>query len=470
MKKTTITLAATLLLAALTFNPIHAQTTQQSENRAAWFEEARFGMFIHFGLYSIPGGVYKGEVTKRGWYAEWIRWQYKWPEVGGIPKEEYHQFLDQFNPTEFDADEWILEAKRAGMKYFLITAKHHDGFALWPSKVSKYNVVDATPFGRDILGELKAACDKHGLRLGFYYSHWQDWEHPGGAMPPWDGTRKDPKMEQPPIEDFNRYWKEIALPQVRELIEGYDPDFFWFDTWVTVNKEQITEEKLDELIGLVRELSPKCLINSRIGSTWVHSKGDDVVDFISMGDNQFPKKKIDKPWESSGTMNRSWGYNKVDYQWKSPARLLQNLVDAASAGGNYQLNIGPMGNGKFPAAAVRRLREMGGWVAANEEAIFGTEPVALPKPKWGRFTGRSTDKGYRLYIHIYEWPEDELLRVNGISKAPTGATLLEVNQPLEVTADGKGLTVHLRPTAPDERISVIALDFKKKPFKANQEK
>lgn len=357
--------------------------SKASQPKTQWFTEARFGMFIHFGLYSIPAGVWQGKRMGRNWYAEWIRMQHNFPNRPvGIPREEYDTFLTQFNPVKFDAEEWITEAKNAGMKYFLITAKHHDGFALWPSKVSQYNVVDATPFKRDILGELKRACDKHGIRLGFYYSHWQDWGHPGGALPPWNGrSPKNPAIiEQPSPAAFAKYWQSIVLPQVRELMDHYDPSFFWFDTWRNVNKEQITEQRIDELVALVRSINPSCLINSRIGSTWCHSRGDDVVDYLSMGDNQFPDHKIDKPWETSGTMNRSWGHHLLDYRWKPASQFLRHLVDNVSRGGNYQLNVGPKADGSFPAPAIKRLREIGAWFLINSDSIHGAHPVPLPEP------------------------------------------------------------------------------------------
>lgn len=452
-----------LLYAAQTNDSRKVGPDESTPPDTQWFTDARFGMFIHFGLYSIPAGVWKGQRMGRNWYAEWIRTQHNFPnQPVGIPRKEYDTLLEQFNPVNFDADAWIAEAKNAGMKYFLITAKHHDGFALWPSKASKYNVVDATPFKRDILGELKQACVKHGLRLGFYYSHWQDWGHPGGAMPPWDGRhRLNPAIiTQPSPDAFANYWRSIVLPQVQELIDGYDPAFFWFDTWNGVNKEQITEQRIDELIALVRSKSPHCLINSRIGSTWCHSKGDQVVDYLSMGDNQFPGGLISRPWETSGTMNRSWGHHSLDHQWKPTSQFLHHLIDNVSRGGNYQLNVGPKADGSFPRQAIKRLRELGAWMLVNGESIHGASPAPLPEPTWGRITMRTqTDGRVRLYLHVYNWSKDAPVVIKGHKTRPREAFVLETGEKVETAQTDEGAIVKLPKHQPDQHVSVVAVDL-----------
>ncbi|MEN1681430.1 MAG: alpha-L-fucosidase [Planctomycetota bacterium] len=450
-------------------------SAQVAANRPdpAWFSDAKFGMFIHFGLYSIPAGEWNGEQMGRNWYAEWIRMQHGFPDYNseggvGIPRKEYDSLLGRFNPESFDADEWIGLAKSAGMKYFLITAKHHDGFALWPSKVSGYNVVDATPFGRDILGELAEACDKHDVALGFYYSHWQDWGHRGGALPPWPTGNKrwerEPTVKQPTQEEFERYWNSVALPQVVELIENHDPKFWWFDNWRET--EFLTERRLDQLIALVRERSPHSLINSRIGVTWNHPAGDELADFLSMGDNQFPSQTINRVWETSGTMQRSWGYHKSDPFWMPVPELLRHLVDNASRGGNYQLNIGPMGDGSFPKASVRRLREIGSWMDINGEAIHGARPVAVPEPGWGRLTGKPVADAYRVYACVYNWPKDRTLIVPELGQAPRRSFLLETGYNVEsrvVAGADVVLTVPLD-TPPDTRVTVIVMEYDRDPL------
>lgn len=344
-----------------------------------WMAHTRFGMFIHFGLYSLPAGVWQGEEMGRNHYSEWIRTQWRWPQPGGgIPRQDYDTLLAQFNPAHFDADEWIGLAARAGMRYFVITSKHHDGFALWNSAVSDYDIA-ATPFGangRDPLGELAAACRKHGVKLGFYYSHWQDWEHPGGALPPWPEIRGDPPLTQPTDEQFSRYWEGKCLPQVAELIERYQPEMFWFDSWGQGAKNQITAARRDQLIRLIREKAPSCMINGRIAA---HDPTG--ADFISMGDNQYPDFNDAPvvPWETPGTMNHAWGYHRLDFQWRTFDDLLGSLITNAHHGGAITLNVGPMRDGSFQQAAKRRLREFAAWMEINESALQPTRRSPFAK-------------------------------------------------------------------------------------------
>jgi alpha-L-fucosidase len=435
-----------------------------------WFEEARFGMFIHFGLYSIPAGQWKGVKSGRSWYAEWIRAQQGFEQfeqngVYGLSREEYDTLLKQFNPAGFNADEWVRLAKEAGMKYLLITAKHHDGFALWPSKASSYNVVDATPFRRDILGDLAAACKKHGLKLGLYYSHLQDWGHLGGAVPDWGGQAKDgkkPNFTPPTQEQFGQYWNTIVIPQVGELMDRYQPAFFWFDCWQGTGF--LTPARLEQLIGFIKEKSPATLINSRIGVTWNHPKGDALADFLSRADNDIPQQPLDRPWEASGTMQESWGYHQLDPNWKPVKTLVQNLVTCAANGGNYQLNVGPMGDGCFPPAAVRRLKEIGSWMAVNDEAIHGAEMIKLPPPPWGKLTGRAVDGGYRLYLHVFSWPGNGQLVLPGVTSLPRKGFVLESGFVLKTEAKDGGLVVGLPAgSPPDERATVVVLEFDSNP-------
>jgi alpha-L-fucosidase len=410
-----------------------------------WFRDAKFGLFIHFGLPSIPAGVWNGKVMGRNGYAEWIRLQHNWPEPGGIPREEYDVLIPQLTLEKFDAELIIAEAARAGMRYMVVTTKHHDGFALWRTRIVPEYSIAATPCGRDMIAELTQACRKQGMKVGFYYSHWLDWQHPGGAMPPWPEKPQDPPMRQPSDAMFERYWVEKCLPQVSELISMFDPDLFWFDSWESKTRtrdHQLTQDRLSRLIGMIREQSPRVLINSRIGT-------DSGVDFLSMDDNYFPDKRLGRPWETSGTMNKSWGYHRLDFAWKSTRTLLHNLISNVSRNGNYQLNIGPMGDGSLQPASVRRLRELAAWTGANGEAIYGTRPVDAAEPAWGRLTGR----GGKIYAHVFAWPGDRRLELPALPFEPTRAVMLESGESLPIS----GLTVTVPAEPIDDRVTVIEL-------------
>lgn len=428
------------------------QIRAEEDPRTEWFRDAHFGMFIHFGLYSIPAGVWEGKRMTRNDYAEWIRYQQGWPEPGGIPKEKYDTLLQQFDPKGFDADAWISEAKNAGMKYFLITSKHHDGFALWDSKASDYNVVKATPFKRDLLGELVKACRKHGLKVGFYYSHWLDWEHPGGAQPPWPETKGDWEVKQPSQEQFEQYWTQKCLPQVKELLDNYSPDFFWFDSWGGKTKTFLTEERLDRLVNLIHTTKPACLINSRMGT----EKG---VDFLSMGDNFFPKQGFDKPWETSGTLNHSWGYHRLDYKWKPTTQLLRWLVDNTSRGGNYQLNVGPTGEGVFQPAAIKRLREIGAWMSVNGEGIYGSRVAKYPEPQWGRLTRKTVEGKERLYTFVYDPKSEAKMEFAGPETAPAKAWVLETHEEVKFEKTPTGLSFTMPKSIPDANITTVVFEW-----------
>lgn len=399
-----------------------------SEDKMQWFKEARFGMFVHWGLYSVLGGTYDGRTLPdstlangKSWYAEWIQQRLE------VPDNAYQALMKEFNPSNFNADEWIKEAKNAGMKYFVITAKHHDGFALWDSNVSDYDLA-ATPLkGRDILGELVEACKKYGLKYGFYYSHWQDWEHPQGAVPYWKPARK--------TGDFEKYWKGKSLPQVQELIERYDPDLLWFDTWDEEAKELITPTRRDELIHLVRSLSKKCLINGRIA---MHDPGEQI-DFLEMMDNAYPKVLLEKPWQTPATMNHTWAWHSKDFNWKSSGQMLRYLVGNAGKGGNYLLNVGPKPDGTFQLPAVRRLREMGAWMLTNSEAIYATQPVTDIQAEKGLvLTQKKIGNQQIVYIHIVEELPDNTVRLSIAADKIQSCQLLETGEERSVINNGNG--------------------------------
>jgi len=443
-----------LLMAVLGFfyecsNARQSPNLLVAENdKIQWFKEARFGMFVHWGLYSVLGGTYDGRTMPdttlpngKSWYAEWIQQRLE------VPDKVYQSLVKEFNPVFFNADEWIQEAKNAGMKYFVITAKHHDGFALWDSKVSDFDIA-ATPLkGRDILGELVEACKKYGLKYGFYYSHWQDWEHPQGAIPYWKPARAD--------KDFEKYWQEKSLPQVQELIEKYDPDLLWFDTWDEEAKELITPKRRDELVNLVRSLSKKCLINGRIA---MHDPGEDI-DFLEMMDNAYPKELLEKPWQTPATMNHTWAWHSKDFNWKSSGQMLRYLVSNASMGGNYLLNIGPKPNGTLPLPAVRRLREMGAWMLTNGEAVYATHPVDIMASEHVVLTQKEMDGRLCIFVHILDDVKENKISLQLKDKEIISCQLLETGEELEVAANQQGgVEIQLSPKSKyDNAIQVLKL-------------
>lgn len=420
--------------------------TETPTHRTQWFTDARFGMFIHWGLYSNPAGMWQGKKNKHP-YAEWLQ------ASEHVPRPIYQRLAAEFNPTAFDADAWIGEAKAAGMRYFVITAKHHDGFALWPTRVSTYNVMDASPFKRDVIGELAAACRKHDIKLGLYYSHWQDWEGTGGDI---CATHMENEEYVHPSEDaFAHYWQNKCLVQVQELLDNYDPWMLWFDSWNKTSLGYVTPERQDELISLIRSRSDRCLVNSRIQFLAPSPR----VDFISMMDNNFPDQGQEKPWETSGTLNHSWGYHQLDFDWKSTRQLLQYLIGNAANGGNYQLNVGPMGDGSFQPAAIKRLRELGLWLSVNGESIYGTMASPLGKPTWGRFTARSLPGNRtRLYLHLWDITPGTALVLDTVPNAPLTARILETGQPVRTDATAAGLYVRLPRELRGLELPVIALD------------
>jgi len=359
------------------------------EARLAWFREAKYGLFIHWGLYAIPAGQWKGQTIPG--IGEWIMNRAK------IPVTEYSKLTAQFNPVKFDADAWVRMAKDAGMKYIVITAKHHDGFALFKSSVSPFNVVDATPFRRDVLKELAAACARQGIRLGFYYSQSQDWHEPNGAGNNWDFGADSTK-------NYDAYLRGKAEPQVKELLTKYGPvALIWFDT-----PRMMTGDRATRFTQIVRTLQPATLIDGRLGESG---------DYVSTGDNAIPSNVRGEAWEVPATLNHTWGYRTDDQDWKSPGDVIFKLVDIVSKGGNYLLNVGPMPNGQMPQMAQDILRTAGRWLKINGEAVYGAqatpfgeelgEPSATTKDASGRpiFLARTayriTAKPGKLYFTFF---------------------------------------------------------------------
>ncbi|ASZ09717.1 alpha-L-fucosidase [Chitinophaga pendula] len=436
-----------------------AQTKKMSrDERMQWWREARFGMFIHWGLYAVPAGVYNGQPIGRG--GEWIM------NRGKIPVAIYQQFGQQFNPIKYDPDAWVRMAKDAGMKYIVITAKHHDGFALFKTAASKFNVVDATPYGKDLLQPLAAACKKHGIRLGFYYSQAQDWNNPGGAAARkvtsegWanpdsaridaytlaHGGHWDPAQT---TDSMRNYVQQVAVPQVKELLTNYgDVAVLWWDTPTNMTDE--FAEQLQQQLAL----QPAIITNDRL-------KRPNYT-----GDYKTPEQKIPnlqeldgRDWETCMTMNGTWGYKQTDNKWKSTTTMVRNLIDIASKGGNYLLNVGPTADGSFPAESVTALQGIGQWMQVNGDAIYGTKASPLSTLPWGRCTQKSTNNGTTLYLSVFDWPADQQLTVPGLKGQIRSVKLLANGKKLKTSNNDDALVIAVPKQAPDTIATVIKVEI-----------
>lgn len=406
----------------------------RADPRLNWWREARFGMFIHWGIYAVPAGRWQGKIVPgrqgRKPLGEWIML------VERIPVAEYEPLAQQFNPTTFDADAWVALAKRTGQKYLVITAKHHDGFCMFDSALTDYDIVDATPFARDPMQELARACQEQGIRLCFYYSQTQDWHHPDGDGNDWDFDEAQ--------KDFAGYIEHYVKPQVRELLTNYGPiGLIWFDT-----PKRITGEQSRALVDFVHELQPDCLVNGRIGNG--------LGDYAEARDNAIPDELLDADWETPATINDTWGYMLDDDNWKSPPDLIRKLVDIVSKGGNYLLNVGPTAEGVIPEPSVERLEAVGRWLAANGEAVSGTQPGPLQGLGWGR----STAKPGRVYLHVFDWPAGGTITVPRFAATMTRACLLsDQAADLPMAEQEDSIRIQGPAQAPDAANTVIALDL-----------
>lgn len=407
---------------------------EPSKKRLEWFRDARFGMFIHWGLYAVPAGEWKGKQIPG--LGEWIMNRAK------IPVKEYEQLAPQFNPVKFDADEIVRIAKNAGMKYIVITSKHHDGFAMYHSKASRFNIVDATPFKRDPLKELANAAQKAGIKLGFYYSQTQDWHEPDAVGNDWDFPDESKK-------NFAKYLEEKVKPQVTEILTNYGPiGLIWFDT-----PRNISKEHAQQLVDLVHKIQPDTLVSGRVG----HGLGD----YDSAGDNQIRMGNARRIWETPVTINDTWGFKKDDVNWKSVPILVRQLVQVISQGGNYLLNIGPTAEGTVPQPSVERLEQVGVWLKQNSDSVYGAGPSPYPyQLPWGIIT----TKPRTLYLHVFDWPKDKLVLYglkNKVRRAYflAGKKKLKYTQTDNASLDHHELTIQLPSTAPDNSDSVIALEL-----------
>lgn len=403
--------------------------------RFGWWREAKFGLFIHWGVYAVAASQWSGK--DYGSAAEWLLNHAK------IKPADYFPLGTRFNPVNFNADEWVRIAKEAGFRYIVITTKHHDGFALWPTKQNDWNVMN-TPFGRDILKELKEACKRQSMPLGFYYSI-MDWTHPD-YLPrrEWDDRPTD-------SANFNRYLGFMKA-QLTEILTNYgEIPIVWFDGhW----EGTYTEHHAKEIFSLVRALQPRALVNNRVDKGPHTSLEPGFAGDYATPEQSIPAGKAKFDWEVCMTMNKSWGYSLNDNEWKSSETLIKNLCDIVSKGGNYLLNVGPMPDGTFEPKAMERIREIGAWMKRNGEAIYGTTagPSDAELP-WGRISR----KGHTLYLMVFR-PFPEKIEIEGFDGSVASArSLSSPNAKVEFTLNLNKLTILLPPNLPDEAVTVIRL-------------
>ncbi len=411
------------------------ETSRKDAARMGWWVNARFGMFIHWGIYAIPA---KGE-----WYMN----------TGHVPRAQYEKYADQFDPTDFNADAWVKAARDAGMKYLVITSKHHDGFCMFNTKATDYNVVKATPWHKDPLKALSEACRKYGVRFCVYYSI-MDWHSPyqGASQPSTVRPTYNPTHFKP--GDKAKYIAYMKT-QLKELVTQYHPGLIWFDGgWM----EGWTSKDGKDIYNYLRKLDPKLIVNNREGGA---------------GDYETPEQQIPPngipghDWETCMTINDDWGFDATDFNFKSSQTLIRNLIDIASKGGNYLLNVGPTAKGVIPQAEVGRLDTMGTWLKANGEAIYGStaSPFTTQLP-WGR----CTQKPGKLFLEVFDWPKDGRLVLNGVYNLPARAFVLSDKKrtPLKVGKEGDALVVTVPEEMPDNICTVVELAFRGKPEVYNQ--
>jgi len=457
MKRLALLSLTVLLSAQLLFS----QDSLSHSQRMEWWREARFGMFIHWGVYAVPAGTFRGQKINR--IGEWIM------NRGKIPVTEYQAFAKQFNPILYNPEAWVKAAKDAGMKYIVITAKHHDGFALFDSKASKWNVVDATPYKKDLLKPLADACRKEGIKLGFYYSQAQDWNNPGGAAsrkPASEGwANPDSSLIDAYTKEHDGHWDpaqttktmsqyidEVAVPQVRELLSNYgDVAVLWWDTPTGMTHEYAAK------LNAVLKLQPNIITNDRL-------ERPDYPGDYKTPEQRIPKlSELDgKDWETCMTMNETWGYKSYANNWKTTETLVRNLVDIASKGGNYLLNVGPKADGSFPQESIDLLKGIGTWMKQNGEAIYGTTASPFGLLPWGRCTKKDSAGNTILYFSVFDWPANGKLQVPAISNKISAVSLLANHTGLKSSKTKNGLLINVPAKMPDSIATVIKVIVKGK--------
>jgi alpha-L-fucosidase len=432
------------------------ETVAQHDARMAWWRQARFGMFIHWGVYAVQAGVWHGKPVSG--LGEWIMYDAK------IPVADYEKIAPQFYPTEFDAHAWVALAKAAGMKYIVITAKHHDGFAMFNSRVNKFNIVDATPFKRDPMKELAIEAKNQGIKFGFYYSQDQDWTAPGGAALTDDASHSG-HWDKTQNGNFTDYLRSKAIPQLKELLANYQevPAILWFDTPTA----DMTPQLASQIVTLLNQ-HPSLIWNNRLGGGY-------------NGDTETPEQNVPaqgypgRDWETCMTINDTWGYKSNDTHFKSAQTLIRTLVDVASKGGNLLLNVGPNAQGVIPVQETERLRTIGKWLDVNGESIYGTSPTPFAgehgnfsatektigenKPKWiPRWDWRATSRPGKIYVHLLTWPGSNFHLAEARIHVSTAYFLNDSKRtPLRFTQNADGLDLRLPRKALDSNDTVIVL-------------
>jgi len=430
------------------------ESMKTHESRVAWWRDARFGMFIHWGIYSLPGGEWKGK--KVDGYAEHLMRKEK------IPRAEYLELAHQFNPVKFNADLWVKTAKEAGMRYLIITAKHHDGFAMFNSQVSDYNVVKQTAWHHDPMADLSAACKKYGIKFGFYYSHAFDWEHPDAPGNDWDyhnpggdlnlfGGRDWYDLHPELLPKAVNYVNQKAIPQIKELLTMYHPDILWFDT-----PQKLPLSENIRILKAIRETDPNVVVNGRLARG---ANDLNLGDYKNTADRPAEFFPVEGDWEAIPTTNESYGYSKFDKSHKPVSFFIQLLAKSASRGGNLLMNIGPMGDGEFAPEDMHILKGIGEWMSKNSSSIYQTTKTPLPFQSWGV----STRKGSLLYLHVFNWPANGNLIVGGLKSNVAKAYLLTDpdKKPLNFKRiDPLDMSISVAVQAPDKINTVIVLETK----------
>ena len=413
------------------------ETEEEYRTRMQWFHDARFGLFIHFGIYSTLGGQWRGKNAQG--YAEWIQ------AKANITPEEYIPLAANFNPDKFDADKWISDAKKAGMEYIVITTKHHDGFCLWDSEFTEYDTGEATKFDRDILAELSKACKKYGIKFGTYYST-IDWHHPSQRAQKSHQFTKIKNMEEK--VEYVKYMKA----QLKELIEKYDTEIMWFDGdwahWWSM------EDGID-LYNYLRKLKPTLIINNRV------AKRHDFKKDFGTPENTTPGAALDHEWEACWTVNHSWGWKFSDQNWKSTKQLIQKQIDINAKGGKLLLNVGPKPDGTWPEGCIQRLYNMGEWNDIYQEAVYGSRFFFAWKQDWGRMVqikNSTTDEG-SLFAIVFDWPKINRIEVKGVSFHSAGCETYD-GMSLKSSIEKDRLFISLPSTPLDENASVIRISYK----------